>query len=804
MTGDLDDLRKALKAAPPASDPARKAAAMATAMQAFDAHQSERTQENAGAVRPMSDRPSGTGFLTGVLGMLANLTTRQGLAATASVAAIAVGLGVVLTTMPKGLAPISKPDVSVTADAPSPLKPVAEPPLPPAETVVGQDAAKKSADAAPAPAETTATVAETKPEADGTVIAGQAEIAAAEEQALAETAPADAELRRERVDQSVMADALAQSAPAGSMAAGGESFRAQAEGDFGLATVAPAPAMEPEVIVPEPNTEAFPEADANPVKIAATDPVSTFSIDVDTASYSVVRSSLMSGYLPPADAVRIEEMVNYFPYAYPAPKADEAPFKPTVSVIQTPWNAGTRLVHIGIQGRMPALADRPPLNLVFLIDTSGSMEDPNKLPLLIQSFRLMLGQLRPEDQVAIVTYAGSAGLVLEPTAAKESARITAALNNLAAGGSTAGQEGLQQAYAVAEGMADDGEVTRILLATDGDFNVGISDPEALKDFVADKRKSGTYLSVLGFGRGNLDDATMQALAQNGNGTAAYIDTLSEAQKVLVDQLSGALFPIADDVKIQMEFNPAVIAEYRLIGYETRALNREDFNNDKVDAGEIGAGTSVTAIYEVTPVGSPAVLSDPLRYQASDAPPAQADAPTELGFLKLRYKEPGASSSTLIELPVSPEPGEAGADTRFAVAVAGFGQLLTGRDLSRRLGLGRGHRAGERSAGRRPLRLPRRSGAADAAGAEPVGELRTRQRSGPGQKTGTGTGPFLHFAARRIVRPCRMQTTPSEPLCSTPHGAICTATARPRRWDRKHRRCFRRFCAAKGLRSASPT
>ncbi len=434
---------------------------------------------------------------------------------------------------------------------------------------------------------------------------------------MAEAAPADAELRRERADQNVMADALAQNAPAGSLAAGGESFRAQPAGEADLSGFAE-PVMEPEVIIAEPNTEAFANAEVNPVKIVATEPVSTFSIDVDTASYSVVRSSLMNGYLPPPDAVRIEEMVNYFPYAYPAPEAGEAPFKPTVSVIQTPWNEGTRLVHIGIQGRMPALADRPPLNLVFLIDTSGSMEDPNKLPLLQQSFRLMLGQLRPEDQVAIVTYAGSAGLVLEPTAAKDSAKILSALNNLAAGGSTAGQEGLQQAYAVARDMAADGEVTRVLLATDGDFNVGISDPEALEDYIAGERKSGTYLSVLGFGRGNLDDATMQALAQNGNGTAAYIDTLSEAQKVLVDQLTGALFPIADDVKIQMEFNPAVIAEYRLIGYETRALNREDFNNDRVDAGEIGAGTSVTALYEVTPVGSPALRTDPLRYEAAEA------------------------------------------------------------------------------------------------------------------------------------------------------------------------------------------
>ncbi len=430
---------------------------------------------------------------------------------------------------------------------------------------------------------------------------------------------------------------------------------------------------EPSVVSPLSNTEAFANADANPVKITTEEPVSTFSIDVDTASYAIVRSSLMNGQLPNPDAVRIEEMVNYFPYSYPAPKADEAPFKPTVTVMQTPWNSGTQLVHIGIQGELPAMDDRAPLNLVFLIDTSGSMNQPNKLPLLIQSFRLMLSELRPNDEVSIVTYAGSAGQVLEPTRVADKAKIMAALENLRAGGSTAGQQGLQQAYAVAEGMAKDGEISRIILATDGDFNVGISNPVALKDFIAKKRESGTYLSVLGFGRGNLDDATMQALAQNGNGTAAYIDSLSEAQKVLVDQLSGELFPIANDVKIQVEFNPARIAEYRLIGYETRALNREDFNNDKVDAGEIGAGHTVTAIYEVTPVGSDAILNDALRYQ----PAAQQEGSGELGFLKLRYKEPGEDVSKLLTTPITSGMGQATDDVRFSVAIAGFGQLLKG-------------------------------------------------------------------------------------------------------------------------------
>jgi Ca-activated chloride channel family protein len=422
-----------------------------------------------------------------------------------------------------------------------------------------------------------------------------------------------------------------------------------------------------------PNTEEFANADANPVHITTETPVSTFSIDVDTASYAVIRNSLTNGQLPPAEAVRIEEMVNYFPYDYPTPDTGSA-FQPTVSITQTPWNADTQLVQIGIQGAVPDLADRPPLNLVFLIDTSGSMNSADKLPLLKQSFRLMLAQLRPEDKVAIVTYAGSAGKVLAPTPAGERETILAALNNLGAGGSTAGQAGLQQAYATAAAMAEDGDVNRVILATDGDFNVGLNDPEALKDYIADKRDTGTYLSVLGFGRGNLDDATMQALAQNGNGQAAYIDTLSEAQKVLVDQLGGALFPIADDVKIQVEFNPAQVAEYRLIGYETRALRREDFNNDNVDAGDIGAGHQVTALYEVTPVGSPAQLSDPLRYGTADAAENTTD---ELGFLRLRYKAPGSDTSQLIETPISAD--TATTDAGFAASIAGFGQLLRDGD-----------------------------------------------------------------------------------------------------------------------------
>ncbi|WP_439141394.1 vWA domain-containing protein [Planktotalea sp.] len=425
------------------------------------------------------------------------------------------------------------------------------------------------------------------------------------------------------------------------------------------------------MFVPEGNTESFANAPENTLKVTRENPVSTFSIDVDTASYSIVRSSLENGQLPPEAAVRVEEMINYFPYDYAAPKGEA--FATSLALLPTPWNENTQLLRIALQGEMPAVDTRPPLNLVFLIDTSGSMNQPDKLPLLKQSLRLMLGQLRAEDQVAIVAYAGSAGQVLEPTAASERDVILNALDRLAAGGGTNGQAGLQQAYALAQQMQEEGDISRVLLATDGDFNLGLSSVDALKDYIANKRESGTFLSVLGFGRGNLDDATMQALAQNGNGHASYIDSLPEAQKVLVDQLTGALFPIASDVKIQVEFNPATVAEYRLIGYETRALRREDFNIDKVDAGDIGAGHQVTALYETTPVGKE-TLTDALRYgeNASDG------LDDELGYLKLRYKAPGAQNSQLIERAI-PVTLDADRELEFAAAISGFGELLRGSD-----------------------------------------------------------------------------------------------------------------------------
>ena len=644
MSDEFDKLSAGLKASP-APDPKAKADALRRAMENFDRH-----QETATKTRPSQDRPERAGVLTGVRDMFLKLTTRGALAATASIAALGIGVMIWPALQEREVMP--EPNVPVVQEVTS------------AET------------------ETRLRQAEIKQELDDTAMA---DAQASEEAVVVEIAPAPAAPAPAEKRQRGGGVTLEGYAGIGVLE-GSElesTFHNDAVVNFGFNGSADSSLEfggrvvltdEQGTVVhrPEPDTEVYSTEAPNPVKIVAEEPVSTFSIDTDTASYSVIRSSLTNGQLPPKEAVRVEEMVNYFPYDYAAPEPGEAPFRASVSLFQTPWNENTQLLRIGLQGELPSMDDRPPLNLVFLIDTSGSMDDPKKLPLLKQSFGLMLSQLRPEDRVAIVTYAGSAGLVLEPTAASDRATILAALDRLDAGGSTAGAEGLRQAYQVAESMAEDGEVSRILLATDGDFNVGIHDPEELKDFIAEKRDSGTYLSVLGFGRGNLDDATMQALAQNGNGTAAYIDTLSEAQKVLVDQLSGALFPIADDVKIQIEFNPAAVAEYRLIGYETRALAREDFNNDKVDAGEIGTGHQVTALYEVTPVGSPAILNEPLRY----AEPTLAGDVAELGFLKLRYKRPGEDTSTLIETPIPPTPGEADADANFAAAIAGMGQLLS--------------------------------------------------------------------------------------------------------------------------------
>lgn len=450
------------------------------------------------------------------------------------------------------------------------------------------------------------------------------------------------------------------------------------------AAIAAAPALKREanadtvVQPPQEYRDRFADVKENAVAAVSENPISTFSIDVDTAAYSFVRRQLNNGQLPAKDAVRTEEMINYFDYAYPAPRDKKTPFTTHVSVVDSPWKKGNQLVHIGIQGYQLPASEIPSSNLVFLLDVSGSMDEPTKLPLVKQSMALLLDTLKPDDTIAIAVYAGAAGTVLEPTKVKEKTRILAALNNLQAGGSTAGAEGITLAYQLAETNFNPNGINRIILATDGDFNVGQTSDDALQDLVERKRDKGIYLSVLGFGLGNYQDAMMQTLAQNGNGNAAYIDTLSEAQKVLVNEATSTLFPIAKDVKIQVEFNPATVAEYRLIGYETRALKREDFNNDKVDAGEIGSGHKVTAIYEITPVTASSKLLEPSRYQ----PQATTDSKTdELAFLRVRYKLPEENQSKLIETPITRNTRETGAiyqqEVNFSIAVAGFAQLLRG-------------------------------------------------------------------------------------------------------------------------------
>lgn len=444
--------------------------------------------------------------------------------------------------------------------------------------------------------------------------------------------------------------------------------------------MAPAAGFVAQPMPGEINRDKYEDVEINGVKLVATEPVSTFSIDVDTASYTNVRRMLNAGHLPPKDAVRIEEMINYFDYEYALPKSRETPFETTVKVVPSPWSDGKQLMHVAVQGYDVRKDVRPPLNLTLLVDVSGSMSGPDRLPLAIKSLKMLIDELGEKDKVSIVVYAGAAGAVLEPTSGADKAKILAALDRLSAGGSTAGGEGLRLAYSLAKQNFNKEGVNRVILLSDGDFNVGISNPEQLEDFVSRERESGVYLSILGFGGGNYNDAMMQKLAQSGNGMAAYIDNLNEGRKVLNDDLSGSMFAIANDVKIQIEFNPAKVAEYRLIGYETRILNQEDFNNDKVDAGEIGAGTSVTAIYEITPVGSKATLVDPSRYQPAATP--AAGATDELAFLKVRYKLPGEDTSRLVTRPVTSadqinDIAKAPGSTRFATAVAAYGSMLRG-------------------------------------------------------------------------------------------------------------------------------
>jgi len=422
--------------------------------------------------------------------------------------------------------------------------------------------------------------------------------------------------------------------------------------------------------------EEYAEYQSNSVKLVSDEPVSTFSVDVDTASYTLVRNQLNNGLLPKPQAVRAEEFINYFDYDYPLPNSKSEPFRSSINVFDSPWNQDRKLVHIGIKGYDIDVQEQPDSNLVFLLDVSGSMSSANKLPLVKQSVSLLLDTLKPNDTMSIVVYAGAAGTVLEPTKASEKSKILESLQRLNAGGSTAGGAGIQLAYQLAEQNFDKDAVNRIILATDGDFNVGQSSNEDLRTLVERKRKSGVFLSVLGFGRNNYQDDMMQALAQNGNGVAAYIDSLSEAKKVLVDEATSTLFPIAKDVKIQVEFNPATVSEYRLVGYETRALKREDFNNDKVDAGDIGAGHTVTAIYEITPTSADSKTFGPLRY-SRPAPTQQKTQSQEYGFLKMRYKLPDSDTSKLIETVISKQTKDADNDVYFSVAVAGFAQLISG-------------------------------------------------------------------------------------------------------------------------------
>jgi Ca-activated chloride channel family protein len=518
-----------------------------------------------------------------------------------------------------------------------------------------------------------------------------------------------------------------------------EQLRMKRSGGGAIGQYAPAPASgrtvgglyDTEPMPPaEPiGRDQFEHVNQNGFKIVKEAPVSTFSIDVDTASYSFLRGQLNQNILPQPDAVRTEELINYFPFDYKAPTSAEQPFSTNVSVFPSPWLEGRKLVRIGIKGYEVQAARRPRANLVFLIDSSGSMDGPNRLPLVKQSLSMLVDQLDPKDHVAVVTYAGDAGTVLEPTEAKDKSKILAAINQLGAGGSTAGGEGIRQAYALAEQNFDANGVNRVILATDGDFNVGVTDQDELKGYIERERGKGVFLSVLGFGMGNYNDALMQTLAQNGNGAAAYIDTINEARKVLVEESTSTIFPIAKDVKIQVEFNPATVSEYRLIGYETRLLNREDFNNDKVDAGEVGSGQTVTALYEIVPVAGPRVNED-LRYGAAPAPATLPTTPNvgEYGFVKIRYKLPKSDISALITVPIDRASevvsfDAAPEDARFATSVAAFGELLRGGKYTGKLGYDDVLKIGQAAKGTDPfgyraefLGLVR---AAKTAGAMPV-------------------------------------------------------------------------------------
>ena len=437
--------------------------------------------------------------------------------------------------------------------------------------------------------------------------------------------------------------------------------------------------IPPVMVATDPGRERYDGKEVSAVKLTRAEPVSTFSVDVDTGAYANVRRFLTAGQLPPKDAVRTEEMINYFRYDYPLPDSRETPFSVTTDVMTTPWNPDTRLLRIGLRGYDLARNERPAANLVFLVDVSGSMNSADKLPLVKTALAGLADELSARDRVSIVVYAGAAGLVLEPTSDKR--QIKAALDRLEAGGSTAGAAGIQLAYRVARDNMIAGGINRVVVATDGDFNVGVSDTKSLIEMVERERDSGVTLTTLGFGTGNYNEALMERVANHGNGNYAYIDSALEARKVLGEEMSSTLFTIAKDVKVQVEFNPAQISQYRLIGYENRALREEDFANDAVDAGDIGAGHQVTAIYEIVPAAMKGWIEQ-RRYEGPS--PAAASRSGELAFVKLRYKLPDGRTSRLIERPVpamamwnrmAPRP-----DFRFAAAVAAYGQILRGDPL----------------------------------------------------------------------------------------------------------------------------
>ncbi|WDR36003.1 VWA domain-containing protein [Pseudomonas serboccidentalis] len=409
----------------------------------------------------------------------------------------------------------------------------------------------------------------------------------------------------------------------------------------------------------------------NPIHSVAESPVSTFSADVDTGAYANVRRLLNQGHLPPEGAVRLEEMVNYFPYSYALP-SDGSPFGVTTELAATPWNSHTRLLRIGIKASDRAVAELAPANLVFLVDVSGSMDRREGLPLVKSTLKLLVDQLREQDRVSLVVYAGESRVVLEPTSGREKAKIRTAIEQLTAGGSTAGASGIELAYQMAQQAFIPQGINRILLATDGDFNVGVSDFDSLKQMAVDKRKTGISLTTLGFGVDNYNEHLMEQLADAGDGNYAYIDNLREARKVLVDQLGSTLAVVAKNVKLQVEFNPAQVSEYRLLGYENRALKREDFSNDKVDAGEVGAGHTVTALYEIVPAGEKGWL-EPLRYGKSEAAVAAKNG--EMAMLRVRYQQSDGGKSLLIERPIANQVAPASEDLRFAAAVAAFSQQL---------------------------------------------------------------------------------------------------------------------------------